>query len=68
MEFVTNNSPISREAAPVVILVTDGVGKGYLGMVIVLNYAFLGSCFNIGSLYSLLEGLGMHIKYSSYLY
>ena len=34
MEFVTSNGPkISREAAPMAILVTDAVGEGNLGMV-----------------------------------
>ena len=36
MEFVTsNNHKISEEAIPMVILVTDGVGDGNLGMVII---------------------------------
>ena len=35
MEFVTSNGPkISGEVAPMAILVTDGMGEGYLGMVI----------------------------------
>ena len=34
MEFITSNSPkISGEATPMVILVTDGMGEGNLGMV-----------------------------------
>ena len=33
MEYVTETSlRISSEAAPMVILITDGVGKGHLGM------------------------------------
>ena len=33
MEFITCNSQISRDATPMAILITDGVGEGILGMV-----------------------------------